>query len=169
MWHLYPSVRRFLAKKHRKCRRRWRAGAKFPLIQVCGQTLAYRFARIEAENPAGIRQPHVLGRGCIRDGVGNTRAIVTSERDCVIVGAMVDDDNMVTGIERLQAAAQPKSVIFCVQQCSDGRHEEKSVRESGLIRRQVSKEASQTRVYCVARNATRLAQILGCAKNACSG
>jgi hypothetical protein len=60
-------------------------------------------------------------------GVANARSIFAGDVHGGVAGAVINDENVVAGIERLQAAAEPQSVVFGVHYCRNRGHVNKRV------------------------------------------
>jgi len=103
-----------------------------PFIQVRGQTFAHRFPRIETENPGRIGQACIVSSACAGNGCDDAGAIVARDCDGLIARAVVYNEDVVAGIDGLEATAEPEGVVFGMEQCGDWRHEGKSVRETGV-------------------------------------
>ena len=128
----HPAVRSLFTKKDAKSRAT-DVDYGLPLQQRRLQSFSEGLTGVEAENPvaAGGLQKRP-GRG-FRFEREDMRSIFVRDPRSRISRAVVYDDDLITGPQRLQSAAQAQSVIFRVQNCCDRGHGSqttyKSVRE----------------------------------------
>ncbi len=86
--------------------------------------------RIQTQNPSRLRgfraaRSNIVCRRRPRPRVHDPSAVLPSDPHGRIPRAMVHYKNVIAGIERLQRAAQPQSIVLCEQQCRNRSHSRK--------------------------------------------
>ena len=119
-----PALRCFFAEEDGECGAGGGvAGKRFPLVEACRQAFRQRFMWVEAKNPSRRGKSKIVIRGFSCLGGDYACAIFASDLNGPVAGTVVDDEDVVAGIERLEGAAHPHGVVFRVQYCRDREHE----------------------------------------------
>jgi len=132
-WILHPPRSCLFAQKHRKSSRP--GVSALPLKQTRRQALRKRLARIKAQHPS-LNRPKILVNRSPVLSRENSRPVRARDPHRGIARPVVDHNNVVARVQRLEASPDPQTVILCVKQTCNGSHEgapaSESVREPPL-------------------------------------
>ena len=121
-WHIHPSLRCLLTQKNGERTCRCGKLLRFPLKQACRQALGESLPWIQDQELSRAGGSQVLVRRGPGLGIDDSRAVLAANFSSGIARVVIDDQNVVAGIQCLKGSPQAEGVVFGVQQCGDRGH-----------------------------------------------
>ena len=118
----HPARRSFFADRNREGR--GRDGLQcLPLIEACRQSFGDGFSRLQTQKPMRWSRGHRLPRIPPSGLIDNSRAVLACDVQRTVTGAVINDDDVIAGVDHLERPAQPERVVMCVDHGGDRGHD----------------------------------------------